>query len=96
MARHRSGNELTDASWQAVLGLEMGKPLDEILSQHEAATACCDCCDSDYACYVDQTRTRPADETNSAEPDLPPSAASKRRSVRFIFERLANHLKPGH
>lgn len=62
----------------------MGDPLDEILARYEAATSCGCCCDDDYCAYVD--KKKPADHPQAAKP-LPESAASRRKSVRYLNEK---------
>ncbi|KIC45012.1 hypothetical protein RA28_10960 [Ruegeria sp. ANG-S4] len=73
----------------------MGDPLDEVIAKHDAATACgCGCCDDDFAAYVEQKRRELAiDQTNDADA-LPPSAASRRGSVRYVFEQVLSRRDP--
>ncbi|KUJ77321.1 hypothetical protein [Ruegeria profundi] len=61
----------------------MDERLDEILAMYEAASACGCCCDDDFCAYVEKTKTR--EKTDEAE-HLPESAASRRGSVRHLFE----------
>ncbi len=67
----------------------MSDQLDEIIARHDAATSCgCACCDDDFAAYVEQKkRTLVTDEPDRDE-NLPDSAASRRGSVRYVFETL--------
>ncbi|WP_299084994.1 hypothetical protein [uncultured Ruegeria sp.] len=67
----------------------MGDPLDEIISRHDAATSCgCSCCDDDFAAYAEQKKRALAIEEPTANATLPESAASRRGSVRYIFETV--------
>ncbi|WP_120634795.1 hypothetical protein [Ruegeria sp. EL01] len=79
------------ADWKAsgAKGSGMGDTLDEIISRHDAATSCgCSCCDDDFAAYADQKKRALADEEPVTDTILPESAASRRGSVRYVFETL--------
>ncbi|MEM9127640.1 MAG: hypothetical protein AAGB28_17755, partial [Pseudomonadota bacterium] len=67
----------------------MSDPLDEIMARHDAATACgCSCCDDDFAAYIEQKKRDLAVESQEPDTALPDSAASRRGSVRYVFETL--------
>ena len=67
----------------------MSDPLDEIIARHDAATACgCSCCDEDFAAYVEQKKRQLQIQNPDTDQSLPDSAASRRGSVRYVFEYL--------
>ncbi len=68
----------------------MREKMDEIIARHDAATACgCSCCDTDYTAYVDQKNRKAARDAAGKDDTLPESAASRRKSVRYVFENLS-------
>ncbi len=64
----------------------MNDSLDEIMARHDAVTACgCTCCDDDYCAYVERQKRQSLAENKGLE-TLPRSAASQRKSLRYVFE----------
>ena len=61
----------------------MDDTLDEILARYEAASACGCCCDDDFCAYFENKKA--SADTDWAE-RLPDSAASRRGSMRDLFE----------
>lgn len=69
----------------------MNDSLDEIIARHDAVTACgCSCCDDDYCAYVERQKRRSSDDQAPKDEALPYSAASQRKSLRYVFETLLN------
>lgn len=74
----------------------MSDPLDEIMARHDAATACgCACCDDDYCAYIERKKPQTSAERQQAD-TLPNSAASRRRSLRYVFEILLGRQAPAN
>lgn len=68
--------------------------LEDIISRHDAATACgCSCCDDDYAAFVEQRRRDSQAEHPELDTTVPTSTASRRGSVRHVFETLLGAKK---
>lgn len=77
-----------------MMGSGMSNSIDEILARHDAATACgCSCCDDDYCAYVERQRLNTRAD-NQPDEALPSSAASQRRSLRYVFETLLGWKAP--
>jgi len=67
----------------------MQEKLKELMSCHDAAMACGpNCCDDAYCTYVEHRTAQPRSGDHNRNTDLPYSAASQRRSVRYLYENM--------
>ncbi|MDA7964440.1 hypothetical protein [Ruegeria sp.] len=69
----------------------MHDPKDEIVTRHEAAISC-GCCCEDFATFAEQRKPEGDSKTTEDRERLPDSAASRRGSVRYVFEQLRGAL----